>query len=286
VIIVASVSRASTASASRRVPGVRPLRSGRPFNRHARSAAGGDAVRAQRHEPGPRQVPRARRLAHDLPAYEELAVRIDFFGDEVERIVELDPLTGEILAEREKIDIYPGEALRHLQRAGAGDREDIERSCRAARVLRRRQGKILEAARLEERTRYDIETLRETGYCSGHRELLAPPRSARAGSTPWTLLDYFPDDWLLFIDESHIALPQVRGMFFGDRSRKETLVEYGFRLPSALDNRPLNFEEFDRAHQPGRLRLRDARDPTRSSVSSRWSSRSSARPGLSTRRSR
>ncbi|MDA0269635.1 MAG: excinuclease ABC subunit UvrB [Chloroflexi bacterium] len=180
-----------------------------------------------------------------FPAYEDLAIRIDFFGDEVERIVTLDPLTGELLTEAERTAIYPA---KHF--VTSGDRmQDAIRSIEtelAARLAElRAAGKILEAARLDERTRYDLETLRSAGYCSGienySRHLAARP----PGSTPWTLLDYFPDDWLLFIDESHMSVPQVRGMYEGDRSRKETLVEYGFRLPSAMDNRPLNFREFD-----------------------------------------
>ncbi len=179
-----------------------------------------------------------------FPAYEDLAMRIDFFGDEVERIVTLDPLTGEILGETQRIAIYPA---KHF--VTSSDRmeqaiQSIEEELAQCLAELRGAGRILEAARLEERTRYDLETLREVGYCAGienySRHLAARP----AGSTPWTLLDYFPDDWLIFVDESHMALPQVRGMYEGDVARKRTLVEYGFRLPSALDNRPLNFDEF------------------------------------------
>jgi excinuclease ABC subunit B len=181
-----------------------------------------------------------------LPSYEELAVRIDFWGDEVERIVELDPLTGEIVAERDEVDIYPAKhfvtTADRLEQAIAG----IEQELAAQLEWLRSQGKILEAARLEERTHYDIESLRETGYCPGIENYSRHLQAREPGSTPWCLLDYFPDDWLLVVDESHITLPQVQGQYFGDRSRKETLVEYGFRLPSALDNRPLTFEEFDR----------------------------------------
>ena len=108
------------------------------------------------------------------------------------------------------------------------------------------QGKILEAARLEERTHYDIESMRETGYCAGVENYSRHLQAREPGSTPWCLLDYFPEDWLIFVDESHMTLPQVQGQFFGDRARKETLVEFGFRLPSAMDNRPLTFEEFDK----------------------------------------
>ena len=181
-----------------------------------------------------------------LPSYEELAIRIDFWDDEVERISELDPLTGEIVAERAEIEIFPAKhfvtSRDNLDAALAA----IERELGEQLRFLNEQGKILEAARLEERTHYDLETLRETGYCAGIENYSRHLQTRPAGSTPWCLLDYFPDDWLLVVDESHITLPQVRGQYFGDRSRKETLVEFGFRLPSALDNRPLTFEEFDR----------------------------------------
>ena len=180
------------------------------------------------------------------PSYEELAVRIDFFGDEVERIIEIDPLTGELLAERDFDRHLPGEALRDVARqARGGDARHRDRAARARCRSCARQGKILEAARLEERTNYDLETMREAGYCSGIENYSRHLARRAPGSTPWTLLDYFPDDFLMFVDESHIAMPQVRGMYHGDRARKQTLVDFGFRLPSALDNRPLNFEEFE-----------------------------------------
>jgi excinuclease ABC subunit B len=180
-----------------------------------------------------------------MPAYEELAVRIDFWGDEVERISEFDPLTGEVVADRDHIDIFPGKhfvtSRDKLEQAIEDIGIELDERLRELRA----RGRILEAARLEERTRYDIETLRESGYCSGIENYSRHLARRPAGSTPWTLLDYLPDEWLLFIDESHISIPQVRGMFHGDMSRKQTLVEYGFRLPSALDNRPLNFTEFE-----------------------------------------
>ena len=180
-----------------------------------------------------------------FPAYEDLAIRIDFFGDEVERIQTLDPLTGEVLSEAEETAIYPA---KHF--VTSSDRlqvaiQSIESELREQLDIFRKEGKILEAARLEERTRYDLETLREVGYCSGIENYSRHLAGRDPGSTPWTLLDYFPDDWLLFVDESHIAIPQVRAMYEGDLSRKRTLVEYGFRLPSALDNRPLRFDEFE-----------------------------------------
>ncbi|MBE9478266.1 MAG: excinuclease ABC subunit UvrB [Chloroflexi bacterium] len=178
------------------------------------------------------------------PAYEELALRIEFFGDDVERIVEIEPLTGEVLAELDSVDIYPAKhfVTSHdkLIRAIEGIQQELaERLDELGR-----QGKALESARLEARTNYDLEMLREAGYCTGAENYSRHLSRRPSGSPPWTLLDYFPDDFLMFIDESHMTLPQVRGMYRGDRSRKETLVEYGFRLPSALDNRPLNFTEF------------------------------------------
>jgi len=179
------------------------------------------------------------------PSYEELAVRIDFFGDEVERIIEIDPLTGELLADRDFIDIYPAKHFVTSKDKLDEAIQDIEFELRERLQELRAGGKILEAARLEERTNYDLETMREAGYCSGIENYSRHLARRAAGSTPWTLLDYFPDDFLMFVDESHIAIPQVRGMYHGDYARKQTLVDFGFRLPSALDNRPLNFEEFE-----------------------------------------
>ncbi len=180
-----------------------------------------------------------------LPAYEELAVRVEFFGDQVERIIELDPLTGEVMAERDAIEIYPAKhfvtSAEKLEMAIGDIRDEMVE--RVAWLTS--QGKLLEAQRLESRTNYDIEMLRETGYCAGVENYSRPLAQRAAGSTPWTLMDYFPDDFLLFIDESHMTVPQLHGMYHGDISRKQTLVDYGFRLPSALDNRPLNFEEFE-----------------------------------------
>src|SRR3990172_5720287 len=180
-----------------------------------------------------------------LPAYEEIAVRIDFFGDEVERIIEVDPLTGELLADRDQIDVFPAKHFVTSKDKLEQAIDDIEAELEERLVELRAAGRLLEVSRLEERTRYDIESLREAGYCSGIENYSRHLARRAPGSTPWTLLDYFPDDWLLFIDESHIAIPQVRGMYHGDISRKQTLVDYGFRLPSALDNRPLSFQEFE-----------------------------------------
>ena len=180
-----------------------------------------------------------------VPAYEEAAVRIQFFGDEVERIVQLDPLTGEVLADLPQVAIYPANHFvttkEKLDLAVEGIREELEWRLRELRDA----GKILEAARLESRTNYDVEMLQETGFCAGVENYARHLSQRAAGSAPWTLLDYFPEDYLMFVDESHMTLPQVRGMYHGDVSRKKTLVEFGFRLPSALDNRPLNFEEYE-----------------------------------------
>ncbi len=180
-----------------------------------------------------------------VPAYEEAAVRIQFFGDEVERIVQVDPLTGEFLGEKQDIYIFPANHFvtpREKLEMAVGDiRVELDEQLKTLRD----RGKVLEAARLESRTNYDLEMLQETGFCSGVENYSRHLAQRAAGSTPWTLLDYFPDDYLLFVDESHMMLPQIRGMFHGDMSRKKTLVEYGFRLPSALDNRPLNFEEYE-----------------------------------------
>ena len=180
-----------------------------------------------------------------LPAYEEVALRVQFWGDEVERIVEIDPLTGEILTNREEMDIYPAKHFVTSQEKMQLAIQDIEVERDERVSLLREEGKVLEAARLESRTNYDLEMLRETGFCGGVENYARHLSRRAAGTAPWTLLDYFPDDFLLFVDESHMTLPQVRGMYHGDISRKQTLVDYGFRLPSALDNRPLNFREFD-----------------------------------------
>ncbi len=179
------------------------------------------------------------------PAYEELGLRFEFFGDTIERISSLDPLTGEILSEMEYVDIFPAKhfVTSHdkLQKAIQGIKDELVE--RLADL--KQQGKLLEAARLEARTNYDLEMLQETGFCSGVENYSRHLAGRAPGSAPWTLLDYFPKDFITIIDESHMSLPQIRGMFHGDFARKQTLVDFGFRLPSALDNRPLNFEEFN-----------------------------------------
>ncbi|MBN2186771.1 MAG: excinuclease ABC subunit UvrB [Dehalococcoidia bacterium] len=178
------------------------------------------------------------------PAYEEIAIRIEFWGDKIDRIVEVDPLTGELLAHREQVDIYPAKHFVTPDDKLMAAIEDIKKELEERLRQLRAQNKLLEAQRLEARTNYDIEMLQEVGYCTGVENYSRHLQRRVTGSTPWTLLDYFPDDFLLFIDESHMTLPQIKGMYYGDISRKQTLVDYGFRLPSALDNRPLNFEEF------------------------------------------
>ena len=179
------------------------------------------------------------------PSYEETAVRIEFWGNEIERIVEIDTLTGEILAERDSIDIYPAKHFVTSQDKLQAAIEDIKIELDDRLKVLTQQGKLLEAQRLEMRTNYDMEMLQELGYCNGIENYSRHLQRRSAGSAPWTLLDYFPKDFLMFIDESHMTLPQIRGMYNGDASRKNTLVNYGFRLPSALDNRPLRFDEFN-----------------------------------------
>lgn len=181
-----------------------------------------------------------------VPAYSERnGYRITFFGDEVERLVAFDSLTGEILEEPEEISIYPAKHYLTQEEKLKAALADIEQEL-AERVAHfQQQGKFLEAQRLEQRTRYDLEMLREVGYCSGIENYSRHLDRRPPGSHPWTLIDFMPSEYLLVLDESHMTVPQIRGMYHGDRSRKEVLVEYGFRLPSALDNRPLKFEEFE-----------------------------------------
>tara|TARA_A100001037_G_scaffold306835_1_gene356713 strand:- start:17107 stop:19089 length:1983 start_codon:yes stop_codon:yes gene_type:complete len=181
-----------------------------------------------------------------MPAYEEaLGVRIEFWGDQVDRIVSLEPLTGEILTELEDIEIYPAKHFvtseMKLKNAIDNIQEELDLTLKALH----NQGKLVEAQRLESRTLYDIEMLRETGYCAGVENYARHLSGREPGSVPYTLIDYFPDDFVVVVDESHMTLPQIRAMYGGDRSRKEVLVEHGFRLPSALDNRPLSFQEFE-----------------------------------------
>ncbi|HIQ00775.1 MAG TPA: excinuclease ABC subunit UvrB [Anaerolineales bacterium] len=180
-----------------------------------------------------------------MPAYGETGYRVGFWGDEVERITEIDPLTGEVLAELEEIHIFPAKHFITPEEKREKALADIEAELEQRLAELKAQGKLLEAQRLEQRTRYDIEMIREVGYCAGIENYSRHLQQRPSGSPPWTLMDYFPADYLLVVDESHMTIPQVRGMYHGDRSRKEVLVEYGFRLPSALDNRPLTFKEFE-----------------------------------------
>ena len=180
-----------------------------------------------------------------LPAYDEHGLRVSFFDDQIERIVEFDPLTGELLVDRQQISIYPAKHFITDEEKMTTALVDIEAELIQRLEILKAQGKLLEAQRLEQRTRYDLEMMHEVGYCSGIENYSRHLDQRPAGSPPWTLIDYFPPNFLLVVDEGHMTIPQVRGMHAGDRSRKETLVEYGFRLPSALDNRPLSFDEFE-----------------------------------------
>jgi excinuclease ABC subunit B len=180
-----------------------------------------------------------------VPAYGKTGYRVAMFGDEIEDLLEFDPLTGEILAEHDQITIFPAKQFIAEDNKIEEALRDIEYDLEQRVAEFQKAGQLLEAQRLEQRTRYDLEMMREIGYTSGIENYSRHLDRRPAGSPPWTLLDYFPSDFLLVVDESHMTLPQVRGMFGGDRSRKGTLVEYGFRLPSALDNRPLSFEEFE-----------------------------------------
>jgi excinuclease ABC subunit B len=219
-----------------------------------------------------------------FPIYDEdRVIRFEFFGDEIDEIFEVDPLTGEIRAEKDSATIYPVTHYvtpqERMQRAIRAIGEELEERLDELHT----QGNVLAAQRLEQRTRYDLELLREAGFCNGIENYSRHLDGRQPGEPPATLINYFPEDFLLLVDESHVALPQVGAMFKGDRSRKQTLVDHGFRLPSALDNRPLRFEEFEKlirqmvcvSATPGRLRARSARRAASTS-------RSSGRPASST----
>lgn len=181
-----------------------------------------------------------------IPSYEDHGYRIEFLGDQVERIRFFDPLTGEMLKELTGLHIYPAKHFVTPRERILGAKKEILSELEGRVKYFKARNKLIEAQRLEERTKYDLEMIEETGYCSGIENYSRYLAGRKAGEPPATLIDYFPDDFLCFIDESHMTVPQIRGMYNGDRSRKETLVEFGFRLPSALDNRPLKFEEFKR----------------------------------------
>lgn len=181
-----------------------------------------------------------------VPAsHETNAIRVEFFGDEVERIREVDIVTGEILAERNHVAIFPASHFVTSEEKLAKAIASIEAELQERLAYFESENKLLEKQRLEQRTKYDLEMLREMGFCNGVENYSRHLTGRQPGETPYTLLDFFPKDWLLIIDESHVSIPQVRGMYNGDRSRKMTLVDFGFRLPSALDNRPLRFDEFE-----------------------------------------
>ena len=176
---------------------------------------------------------------------EEHCIRIEFFGDEIDRIREVDALTGEIIGDREHVAIFPASHYVTREDKMKTAIQNIEKELEERLKELRAENKLLEAQRLEQRTKYDLEMMREMGFCSGIENYSRHLTLREPGATPYTLLDYFPDDFLVVIDESHVTLPQIRGMYNGDRARKQVLVDYGFRLPSALDNRPLTFEEFE-----------------------------------------
>src|SRR3989337_1367751 len=178
------------------------------------------------------------------PAYEDRAVRIELFGDEVDRIMELNPLTGEVIEEKSAVAIWPAKHWVTTDERVERALQTIEQVLRERAEWFKTQGKLLEAQRLEFRTKYDMEMLREVGYCPGIENYSRHLDGRRPGERPGCLLDYFPKDFLMFIDESHVTVPQVHGMLEGDRSRKRNLIDFGFRLPSAFDNRPLAWEEF------------------------------------------
>ena len=177
-------------------------------------------------------------------AYSERAIRVELFGDEIDRLVEVDALTGEVIAERKHVAVYPASHYVTTKDKMRVAVERIEAELEEQLAKLKAADRLLEAQRLEQRTRYDIEMMQEMGYCSGIENYSRHMSERKAGEAPYTLIDYFPDDFLIMVDESHVTIPQVRAMYNGDRARKESLIEYGFRLPSALDNRPLQFDEF------------------------------------------
>jgi len=221
----------------------------RKGERYRRSAVLRQLVESQYERNDVQLRPGAFRVRGDtlevIPAYDDHGLRISFFDEEVERITEFHPVTGELLGERDEAAIYPAKHYITQEDRLKESLIEIKAELEERLAWLRSKEKLLEAQRLEQRTRYDLEMLHEVGYCSGIENYSRHLDQRPQGSPPWTLVDYFPPDYLMVIDESHMTIPQVHGMFGGDRSRKETLVDFGFRLPSALDNRPLSFEEFD-----------------------------------------
>jgi excinuclease ABC subunit B len=178
------------------------------------------------------------------PAYEDRIIRVEFFGDEIDAIRYIDPVTGATMQSMDGVNIYPARHFVTPEERLQGACEAIEQELKARLIELERDGKLLEAQRLEQRTRYDLEVLREVGFCNGVENYSRHLAGREAGSPSECLLDYFPKDWLLVIDESHVSIPQLRGMYNGDQARKKVLIDHGFRLPSAADNRPLKAEDF------------------------------------------
>lgn len=214
---------------------------------------------------------------------DEHCVRVEFFGDEIDRIREVDALTGEITGEREHIAIFPASHFVTREEKMRIAIQNIETELEERLKELREDEKLLEAQRLEQRTRYDLEMMREMGFCSGIENYSRHLTLRPSGATPYTLMDYFPEDFLLVVDESHVTLSQIRGMFNGDQARKQVLVDHGFRLPSAKDNRPLRFEEFEKRYINPYSFLQ-LRDHMNSNIRQKWFSRSSVLPDCWIRR--
>ncbi len=191
-----------------------------------------------------------------FPAYEETALKIEMLGEKIEKIREINPLTNHTIRDLNKIMLYPAKHFVASQESLNTAIKTIKMELETRLAKLNKQHKLLEAQRLETRTNYDLEMLQELGYCPGIENYSRHLSLRKPGEKPYTLIDYFPNDFLLIIDESHVTVPQLNGMYNGDRARKETLVEYGFRLPSALDNRPLRFEEFEKIINQCNFRIR------------------------------
>jgi excinuclease ABC subunit B len=212
------------------------------------------------------------------PAYEQFAYRIEMFGDEIERLDFINPTSGAVLASEDRLFVFPAVHYVMPEDRIASAVASIQTELEQRLMEFKRHGKLLEAQRLAARTRYDVEMIQEVGYCSGIENYTRHLNGTPPGAKPYTLIDYFPDDYLLVIDESHATIPQVRAMFNGDRARKQVLVDHGFRLPSALDNRPMRFEEFESTWKTCcSCRPRPLRTSSKP-AGAKWSSRSSARP--------
>ena len=215
------------------------------------------------------------------PAYwKDTAIRVEFFGDEIDRISEINVVTGTPIRRLDNIPIWPATHYVTPKEKMDAAIQEIYRELEERVAFFEANDKLVEAQRIKQRTMYDVEMMQELGYCSGIENYSRVIEGRPVGSPPHTLLDYFPKDFVLFIDESHVTLPQVRAMYNGDRARKTTLVDYGFRLPCAFDNRPLKFEEFETAAQPGGLCLRHPRGVRAAAARARSWSRSSGPPGL------